>query len=112
MTAVLIEERNRPIAMALAECVESCNSCYYNCCAGHEGMAECAGLCADCASICELTHTLLSRGSRWTGLVAEVAARISLECAAECGKHDDEYCRPCTQVCQTAAKYCKELAGR
>ena len=112
MPAALIEERNRPVISALADCVESCNACFYNCNLGHEEMADCARLCADCASICELTHTLLSRGSRWTGMVAEVAARVSLECAAECEKFHDEYCRSCTPVCQTAAKYLKELAGR
>ena len=112
MTVTMIEERNRPIASALAACVEACNSCSYNCNAGHEGMGDCARLCADCAAICELTHTFLSRGSRWTGLVAEVAARVSLECAAECGKFDDEYCRQCMPVCQSAAEHCQELAGR
>jgi hypothetical protein len=96
----------------LAECVEACNACSYNCNTGHADMAECGRLCVDCAAICGLTHTLLSRGSRWAALVARQAAQISTECAAECGKFGDEYCRQCVQSCLASAERCQELAER
>ncbi len=112
MAATLIAERNRPIIDALAECVEACNACSYRCNAGHENMAECARLCADCAAICGLTHTLLSRESRWAAAIARQAAQISAECAAECEKFEDEHCRQCVQACRASAERCRELAAQ
>lgn len=112
MAATLITERDRPVADALAECVEACNACSYICNAGHEGMAECGRLCADCAAICDLTLTLLSRGSRWASTLARTAAQISAECAAECEKFEDDYCRQCVQACRASAERCREVAER
>jgi hypothetical protein len=112
MNATLIAERNRHILDALVGCVEACNACNYWCNEGAEGMGECGRLCVDCAAICDLTHTLLARDSRWAAPVAAIGAQISAECAAECGKHDDEYCRQCVQACRESAERCRELAER
>jgi hypothetical protein len=75
-------------------------------------MAECGRLCADCAAICALVHTLLSRESKWAAPIAGVAAQVSALCAAECEKFDDEYCRQCVQACRASAERCQELARR
>ena len=112
MTTTMIAERDRAIIGALAECVEACSACGYRCGFGNEEMAACGRLCADCASICELVHVLLSRESPWAVPLARVAMQVSIECAAEGEKHDDEYCRACVPVCRTAAKYLRELAER
>jgi hypothetical protein len=112
MAATLIAESNRAIVDSLAQCVEACNSCHYNCNTGHESMAECARLCLDCAAICEHTHALLSRDSRWAPQVAVVAARVSAGCAAECEKFEDEFCRQCVTSCREAARHSQELAQR
>jgi hypothetical protein len=112
MTTTMIAERDRTIIGALAECVEACSACAYRCGFGSEGMAACGRLCADCASICELVHTLLSRESPWAASIARVAAQVSTECAAEGEKHDDEVCRACVPVCRAAAKHLQELVER
>ena len=112
MAATMIAERNRAIIDALTQCAESCNVCSYRCNAGHANMAECGRLCADCAAICALVHTLLSRESKWAAPIAAAAAQVSAECAAECQKFDDEYCRQCAQACRASAERCQELARR
>jgi len=38
--------------------------------------------------------------------------KVSIECAAEGEKHDDEYCRACVPVCRAAAKHLQELVER
>ena len=75
-------------------------------------MVACGRLCADCASVCELVHALLSRESPWAAPIARVAMKVSIECAAEGEKHDDEYCRACVPVCRAAAKHLQELVER
>jgi hypothetical protein len=112
MATTLIEERNRAIIDALAECVESCSANFYRCNVEHGSMAECSRLCADCADICGLVHKLLSRESPWAAPIARVAAQVSAKCAAECGKNRDKACMPCEEICGKTAKLCEELAER
>ena len=44
-------------------------------------------------------------------VLAEACARICEECAAECAKHDDAWCRECADVCRRGAEACRKLAA-
>jgi hypothetical protein len=110
MASILVAENSKVTVDMLSECIQACQACNYRCCEGSTQMGECGRLCVDCAAICELTLTLLSRGSRWSARIAELCAEACDSCAAECSKFDDEYCQQCARSCRACAEQCREMA--
>lgn len=67
-------------------------------------MAECVRLNRDCAEICWLAAGLMSRGSRFAGVICELCAEVCEACGRECGKHKHDHCQQCADACRNCAK--------
>jgi hypothetical protein len=93
-----------------ASCIEACNDCADACdhCAAAclqeddvKMMARCIALDMDCAQICRLAASYMSRGS-------EMAQQICALCADIC----ERCCQECAAACRRCAQECRSMAGR
>jgi hypothetical protein len=108
MANTMIAQQNKLVVDALVECIQACHACNYRGCGDSPETAECGRQCADAASVCELTLTLLSRGSTWAVPVTALCGDICTSCADECGKCDDAYCLSCSPAAQACADACRK----
>lgn len=85
------------------ECGDACDRCASNCLNGEavDSRIACITLNQECAQLCRLTASLLSRGSRYGRKLGGLAAQVAQECAEECEKHDDDDCLACADVCRS-----------
>jgi len=103
-----------------AACVDACNTCADACdhcataCLAEDNpklMARCIALDNDCAAICRLAASFMSRGSEHAGYLCGVCADICDSCAEECAKHDMDHCKACAEACRRCAEECRRMAG-
>ena len=96
---------------ACLRCAAICNHCASSCTQEEDVkmMAMCIQLDMECAAICTATAQLLSMGSSKAKEIAMVCAQFCDDCAAECGKHENEHCRECADVCHNCANQCRNL---
>lgn len=104
---------NEELVDKLIECASTCEYCATACLKEEnlEMMRDCILLDRDCADICRLTATLLSRNSENTGGLLEVCAEICRKCAEECSHHDARHCQDCARICSECEEMCMEEAG-
>jgi hypothetical protein len=106
MANMMVAEQNKVAVDALVECIQACHACNYRGCGDNQETAACGRLCADAASVCELTLTLLARGSVWAVPASRLCGDICGSCADECGKCDDAYCMSCAPAVRACADSC------
>lgn len=70
-------------------------------------LAACTRTCLDCAAICALCVTLISRGSPHWRQAVEMCLAACRACAAECASHDDAMCNACAEVCSRCVAACE-----
>lgn len=102
-------EKNKEIIDILSKCVIECNHCATACLDEQDVkmLTKCIKLEIDCAEICNLTISYLSRGSEHADQIIKVCAEICEACAAECEKHKHmEHCKRCAEVCRECAEAC------
>ena len=102
-------EENRHLVDLLANCVAECNHCAASCLEEQDVkmLAQCIKLDIDCAEICSLSISFISRGSKHAEHLLRECAEICESCAAECEKHSHmEHCRKCAEVCRMCAEAC------
>lgn len=102
-------------------CIEACNECAVSCdhCAASclqeqdvKMMAPCIALDMDCADICRLAASCMSRGSELAGAVCELCAEVCEQCGKECERHSKmEHCRKCAEACRRCAEECRRMAS-
>lgn len=113
------EEARRTIE-ATAECAQVCTVCADACLSEedlHE-LATCIRLNLDCAEVCRVTGTLMTRPSHRDApaLRAQLQACVEIcrACADECERHAEmgmEHCRICAESCRECAQACDRMAG-
>jgi hypothetical protein len=105
---------------ACAECAQTCTVCADACLAEKDvkKMVACIRLNLDCAEVCHVTGTLMTRPSHRDApaLRAQLEACIEIcrACADECAKHGEhgmEHCRICAEACRACADACETMAG-
>ena len=75
-----------------------------------KAMTRCIKLDVDCADVCRITASSLSRGSEHGDHLLKECAEICSVCAEECEKHSHmEYCRKCAEVCKHCADECSAM---
>lgn len=78
-------------------------------------MASCIASCLDCADICQLDASLMSRDSPWHFDTCELCADICDQCAGMCeGSMQDvefELLQQCADTCRRCADACREMAS-
>lgn len=99
-------------------CIEACMQCAVaceRCCdaprpgPGVSDPSECMRL--DCAQVCRVAATLMSRGSSFVREVCRVCATICQACADEYAQHDHESCQHCAEACRRCAEECSRTAA-
>jgi hypothetical protein len=92
-------EQNQGLINALAKCAAECSHCF-TACLGEQDvkmLARCIKLDVDCAEICKLAISFVSRGS-------EHSQHILNECAEICMHM--EHCIQCAEACRLCAEQC------
>lgn len=97
-------------------CVRSAQACEH--CANARlfepdanALAACIRLARDCAAVCWLTASLMSRRSEFDTDVCRLCAAVCDACAGECERHSPDHCRRCAEACRTCAEACRTVGG-
>lgn len=109
----MAHEKNHELLNALYNCVSECNHCATACLdeLDVQMLTRCIKLNLSCADVCQLTATLIARGSEHGNHLLQECAEICEACAEECEKHDHmEHCRSCAEVCRICAEACTHPA--
>lgn len=104
---------------ACAECAQTCTICADACLAEADvaNVVGCIRLNLDCAEVCRVTGTLLSRPSHRDApslrAQLQACATICRACADECEEHGGqmEHCAVCAEACRECADACEAMAG-
>ncbi len=102
-------EQNQGLIEALEKCAAACNHCSTACLDEQDVsmMARCIKLDMDCAQICQLAASFVSRGSEHAQHILNECAEICETCAEECEKHAHmDHCRQCAEACRHCAEVC------
>lgn len=102
---------------AAADCAQACTTCADADLSEPDlaDMVMCIRLCRDCADICGVTATLLSRPASWDRQVVrpmlETCVAICRSCGDECQRHAPRHahCRVCAEACRRCDQACGEL---
>lgn len=105
------------LVKAAAECSYVCTTCADACLeeASSSELRNCIRMNLDCAEICALTATLISRPGEQDRTVLraqlEACAKACRACAEECGRHGKtmEHCRICAESCRECAEACDAM---
>lgn len=116
-----------PNGDAARRCIEACDECAQTCtvcadaCLGEAdvgAMVACIRLNLDCADVCRVTGTLMTRPSHRDApaLRAQLEACIEIcrACATECethAQHGMEHCRICAEACRGCAEACEAMVA-
>jgi len=96
------------IYQELNACAAVCNIC--NSASLSEGnvtaLARCIELTRECAELCQLTASLLTRHSANTDKFLRLCSEVCEVCAEECEKHDHQHCQRCAGVCHRCSEMC------
>ncbi len=101
-------------------CEQVCTSCADACLAEEEhlpGLARCIRLNLDCAGICHVTASLITRQTEPDGALLQAqlhaCALACQACADECGAHAamHDHCATCAATCQDCQTACNRLLG-
>lgn len=102
---------------ACQTCANICNACSDDMIGmeshdNRELMARCIRLCRECADICSLSASWMSRSSLLSGQICQWCAEVCNTCAEACEQHapHHELCRLCSAVCRKCVAVCQEVA--
>ncbi|MEO6232732.1 MAG: four-helix bundle copper-binding protein [Ferruginibacter sp.] len=110
----MLDDKSLSLIDALNNCVTACNYCATSCLdeADVKMMTNCIKLDMDCAAICQLTATLIARGSDHGQHLLKECVEICNKCADECQEHGEsgmEHCKDCADACRECAEVCAQM---
>lgn len=110
----MLDDKNLSLIDTLNNCVTACNHCFAACLdeADVKMMTNCIKLDMDCAAICQLTASLIARGSKHGQHLLKECAEICNACADECQKHGEngmQHCMDCADACRECSEACAEM---
>jgi hypothetical protein len=97
---------------ALFSCAETCDVCASKCLDEEnvKNLTKCIRLDADCAQMCRMTASFMSRGSQFSRQLAGLCENVCNACADECEKHKQmEHCKKCAEACRYCAGECNRM---
>ncbi len=106
-------EKNQGLIDVLNNCATECSHCAMGCLDEEDVkmLIVCVKLNIDCAEVCRLAASLLSRGSAHGVHLLHECAELCEKCADECEKHQHmEHCKKCADVCRHCAEECSAMA--
>lgn len=109
----MINAKTNSLIATLYDCSTACNHCS-TACLEEENlgmMKDCIRIDMDCAAICSLVASFLSRNSPHGKHLLKECAEICRLCAIECGKHQHmQHCADCAAACRKCEEACKAAA--
>lgn len=108
---IIMDQTKNELVQLLSECATECEHCASACLNEQsvQVLTKCIQLDLNCADICRLTSTFLSRDSENIDEIIQVCATICEQCAAECDKHSKmEHCKRCAEICHRCADACHQ----
>lgn len=98
---------------ACVRCAQTCEHCAVACLnePNIEKMAECIRIDQDCAKLCLLSVSFMSRGSQFAVDVCRLCAEVCEACGTECRKHEMDHCQACADACDICVEECRGMAG-
>lgn len=103
---------------ACAECADTCAACADACLAEDNvaEMVDCIRLNLDCADVCRVTGTLITRPSHRDAPALRAQLQACIEMCKACGDHCEqhsaiEHCRICAEACRACAEACETMLG-
>lgn len=66
----------------------------------------------DCQAFCALTAALVARKSPMAGYAHGACADACRDCAAACGKGQDDLAKRCAEVCRQCEQVCRQMAKK
>ena len=107
-------QQNKSLIDTLNNCISECNHCFNSCLDEKDVkmLSKCIKLDIDCAQICSLTVSLISRGSDHGRHLLTECAEVCNKCADECEKHAAmgmEHCKTCAEACRSCAVECGKV---
>ena len=104
---------------ACMECAQVCTTCADACLSESDvaAMVNCIRLNLDCAEVCRVTGTLITRPSHRDAPALraqlEACASICNACADECAQHGQhmKHCAICAEACRACAAACERMMG-
>lgn len=105
-------EKNIALIQELNNCAMECSHCAMACLDEEDVkmLTRCIKLNIDCADVCRLAASLLSRGSEHGLHLLDECAELCDACADECESHADMgHCKKCAEVCRHCAGTCIEM---
>lgn len=104
-----MEEATKKLMHALTDCISACNHCFDECLkeedVGH--MAACIRSDRECAEICTVVLSFLTRESSLKTDLLNLCAIACQACGEECEKHDHDHCQACAKACFACAEACR-----
>ena len=109
----MVPDRYQSCIVACDAWADDCDYCASACLQEDdvEMMVECIRLDLDCAAICRLAASYMSRDSGYAERLCALCADICDACAAECARHPQAHCQACAQACRRCAGECRRMAG-
>jgi len=105
---------------SIQNCIDACYACANACdncaamCLDEEdvkAMARCISNDMDCAQICRVAASLMSRNSVHVAALCALCETVCKACATECTRHDMDHCQRCAEACTTCAAACAQMAA-
>lgn len=106
----------------MKHCIDACHECHRICSATIPHCLEMGGrhaemrhirLMIDCAEICAVAASLMSRGSELHADLCGVCAEACRKCAESCERlADDAQMARCAEICRHCADACAAMASR
>lgn len=103
------------------ECIDACIKCARVC---RETLAHCFSmdeshkgsnhltLLMDCAEMCDMSASLMERGSGHSRHHCALCADACNQCAESCDAFDDSLMKNCTKVCRDCAEKCEKMTKK
>jgi hypothetical protein len=101
-------------AEACSDCQRACDMCTTHCIRllkdGKEAHIKSAMTCQDCADICAVAASIVSRSGPFSVTICEACADACAACAKQCEAFpDDEHMKECAEECRKCEKACREM---
>ena len=106
-------ERTNDLEHVLIKCITACETCATACLQEDnvEMMARCIALDMDCAQICRIAASYMSRGSDFAREICRLCAEVCKACGDECARHQHDHCQECARACRRCEEECARMAA-
>ncbi len=105
--------KNKSAIDALNNCIIACNQCSTSSLEEEDVkmLIKCIKTAIDCAAICTLTASLLSRNSEHGKHLLIECIEVCNACLEECGKHvsHHNHCKKCAEACVICVDACRSI---